>query len=122
MSRQTLLDAIHVYSERNTAAHHAPPAIENHIKGGKTIDWTSIQKECDAKKTNLDAQLAAGEITRKQRDLAQSFVDEWLRLHKSDGEKALKNAVDMLEKKNTDMAPQPLLSFYDDGKWDDLDI
>ncbi|KAK4164696.1 hypothetical protein QBC43DRAFT_344272 [Cladorrhinum sp. PSN259] len=72
ISRQKLIDAIHPYSDRNTALHCPPPKIvENLIEDGK-IDWDSIRKQCEEKKTSLDTDVL--DVQERHAKMAKSLL------------------------------------------------
>ncbi|KAK3937296.1 hypothetical protein QBC46DRAFT_366332 [Diplogelasinospora grovesii] len=122
MSRQTLIDAIRLYSDRNESVHFPPPTVEENIKVDGTLNWESILAECKAKKTSLEVEALAGQITREQRDQFKILIDEWLRLQQRASDKP--SAATMI-KHNAGLARlqlKPYPSFYKHGKWDDLDM
>ena len=115
ISRQKLIDAIRLYSDRNQASHNPPPTIEENIKDDGKIDWISVRKKCEEKKTSLEADVLADRITEEQRDQFHVLIDEWLRLH-------LRGTVKKRNSDKTRRQPSPFPSFYRAEKWDDIDF
>ncbi|KAH6845754.1 hypothetical protein B0I37DRAFT_417270 [Chaetomium sp. MPI-CAGE-AT-0009] len=113
---QELIDAIHLYSDRNSAFHGGPPDLDKFVGGDGKVDWHAVEADCKEKKASLDNEVDAGTISAEQRDQFHLAIDNWFTPQKESP-----NAGEVRKVAKPKPVVRPLPSYYVKDKWKDFD-